>query len=225
MRLEIRSPYVLKRTQPEHFLTTWTIDVVASTDPQDPDSHGELPVGRIVAKEMRRSDIDSPEEPTEEELEDDNYGGPWGVWEVLDFDASGFCSAWAKLVDEEGDFREQEFGRHRDPIIYLETFLLHEDFNAWRMPVMSAFCRRFPAEALILVSAITTRSCESEFAQLGFSLLPPSPLKVESWMPEIELDRLVLLRDNRKPVRPINLHPEEAPCAHERHAEWLEKLS
>ena len=168
-----------------------------------------ITVGRMLADELRRYDIAEKGE---------------SVWRAADADSSGLESAWASLLDEEGEFREEEFESNADSIVYLYRFKLHADFSDWRLAAMDAFCRTFGSDALILAQYHTTWFSEAEFELLGFRLLPETKFPSPAGFPNIDRDTLFMVRDNAcQPSFGMNDYPEDAPDAKQEHAEWLEE--
>ena len=89
MWLELNHSYSLIRDEPEDCVVRWRADLVAPVDfyRHDPGQPEEFVVGRILADEIRRYEIEE-----------------WGesAWDVADADSSGLESAYAGLLHEEG---------------------------------------------------------------------------------------------------------------------------
>ena len=209
MRLEARRQQRLIRYEPDDHVVSWSAKVFAlANDIQLPDGPGEFIVGRILADELRRYDIAECHE---------------GIWDVADADSSGLEAAWASLLDEQGNFRDDDFDGIADPVVYLYRFVLHPDFAQWRMAVMDAFCATFGSDAIILAQHHTTWFSEAEFGLMGFHILPPTRFPAPAGFPNIDRKTRFMVHDNAYQAKySMARYPEDAPSGSNAHAEWIE---
>ncbi len=210
MWLELNHSYSLIRDEPEDCVVRWRADLVATVDydRHDPGQPEEFVVGRILADEIRRYEIEE-----------------WGesAWDVADADSSGLESAYAGLLHEEGKFCSDLFDSLADPIVYLYRFELHADFAAWRMPLLDAFCRQFGGDAIILAQYHTTWLSVAEFKHVGFKLLEPSKAPTQGTGARNDRDVRFMVRDNtnKTPIS-VNDYPTDCPPASAEHERWVE---
>ena len=178
---------------------------VALDAERPPDSYV---VGRILADELRRFEISEWSE---------------NVWDAADADSSGLEAAYAALLDENGDFRQDEFESVADPVVYLYRFARHEDFREWRMSVLDAFCRTFGNDAVILAQYHTTSFTLVQFEALGFRELGPTQYAAPKGLPRIDRETSFMVRENAVATSfALADYPEDAPAARPEHTEWLE---
>lgn len=187
----------------------WRCDVRAAEILDDTPTGRYFLVGRILADEIRPSEIENCGE---------------NVYAVADGDSAGLEAAWAALLDEDGNFREDEFTAPAEPVVYLYRFALHPDFAEWRMAVMDDFSMQFGLHGLILAQFQTTLFSETEFHALGFKHLPRTCFKAPPGLPNIDRERETrfLMRHNvlRRDYELVD-YPDEAPPATEEHEQWV----
>jgi hypothetical protein len=208
MWLELKQQYPLIRHEPNESAIPWQVDVRASVDFDtiEPGQPQSFIVGRMLADEIRRYESNE-----------------WGHnnWDVAEADSMGLETAYASLLDEEGEIRE--FNGMCDPIVYLYRFAMHDDFAEWRLPLLDAFCRQFDNFALILAQHHTTWFSLEEFKLVGFEMLEQTEYKVPPGYREIDSDLRFMVRDNSlKTKLRIEDYPKECRPATIEHQNWGE---
>lgn len=213
MWLESHRQHNLTWNDPKDLIVPCRVDVWANVDFETNDPEPGQPesfiVGRLLADEIRRFDIEE-------------HG--INAWDAADADSSGTEAAWAALLDEHGRFREEGLESMGDPAVYVYRFHLHPDFAECRMAVIDAFCRQFGNDALVLFQYHTTMLSETEFEELGFKDLPPAKFRGQSAFAGPTQEVRFKMRNNSN-VPPFRLadYPEDddLPGATAKHAEWL----
>jgi hypothetical protein len=142
--------------------------------------------------------------------------------DVADADSSGLVAAFESLLDDDRQFRDDEFESVADPVVYVYRFCLHPDFGEWKLPAMHAFCESFDCGAIILAQRHTTAFfTEGDFKQLGFRVnskaIPPE--QGEEGGPT-----RFMLRDNATGCTfKVGDYPDESPPATTDHQQWLKR--
>lgn len=163
MRLVTQSTYYLSPFDESQFAIPWRCDLEMPADPELDGDREFYVVGRILADELRRS-----------ELDDERNCSPI---EAADADSEGLYRAYSAVFDENNEVRGGEFESIADPFIYLYRFELHPDFADWRMAALDAFCRTFSSSAVIIAQYNRVRFSVAEFSALGFDFEPKDGLR------------------------------------------------
>ena len=210
MWLDARRQQKLVRYEPDDFVVRWQVDInVPAEEGAIVRGRDCVTVGRILCDELRRYETIECGE---------------SVWEAADADSSGLEAAWSSLLDEEGDFRDDEFEGIADPVVYVYRFQLHAEFVDWRMATADAFCRMFGSDAVILAQYHTTWFSEAEFELLGFHLLPPTQFPSPAGYPNIDREARFMARDNAcRAEFGLRQYPKDAPEGRLDHDQWLEE--
>jgi hypothetical protein len=209
MWLDATHTYNLIRLDAQQSVVPWRVNVRAHVDLDAhvqgrPDSYV---VGRLLADSIHRY------EATEWDLD---------PWDIADGDSEGLEAAFGALLDENGDFRSEDFEALGDPIVYLYRFALHDDFANWRFAILDSFCRQFGNDALILAQHHTIPFSIKEFEQLGFRLLSKTKF-LPGCVPIIDRQTEFLVRDNSlKSPFTIGMYPESALPAKFEQEQWLD---
>ena len=209
MWLDSKRKYKLIRYEPNDLVVAWVVDVKAYGEDSDQIAEpGVFTVGRLLADELRRFEIAECGEQ---------------VWQVADADSSGLEAAWTSLLDQEGNFRDDDFEAVADPVVYLYRFKLHPDFVNWRLAMMDVFCRIFDSDALISAQHHTTWLSDTEFDLLGFRPLPRTDYPAPQGYSNIDRKTCFIVRENACRVEySIADYPGEAPSGRRDHAQWIE---
>ena len=213
MWLDARLRYEITRFDPSQNVVPWRVDVKvpADIDALPPGAPSSFSVGRIMADELRRYELDE-----------------WGsdCLETADADSVGLEMAVASLLDADGELRLDEYECICDPIVYIYRLEIHPDFADYRLAVLDAFCRLFNTDALILAQYKTTWFSLTEFQSLGFQPLKPKLVSYDPKRLESETELLFIVRDNTlKCDFEIANYPKSMPSATAEHESWLEAQS
>lgn len=146
------------------------------------------------------------------------------VWDVADSDSSGLEAAWACLLDENGAIQEDVLKTGLDPVVYLYRFVLHTDFVEWKMAVMDMFCHVFGRTGLVMAQHHTTLFSNTEFAALGFRLLPPTRYAGPEGFADIDRKTRFWARENCLSAEyGFADYPADPPAALPKHEVWVQE--
>jgi hypothetical protein len=212
MWLDVHFKYAITRHDAGQHIVHWTVDICATSEGDDPEEPQHYVVGRILADEIRRDEIDE-----------------WGddPWEAADADSASLEGVYVSLIRACGESIDRRFNAVNDPVVYIYRFKMHDDFASCKRAAMDAFCRLFQNEALIMAQYHTTWMSLSEFADVGFvKLLDEGESEDEPFDPYDELrdNPRFMVRDNTL-ATPFGVkdYPKDPPYGKAEHEEWLEQ--
>lgn len=199
--LEAKSRHCIRKDEPSDWIIRWRVDVHAMVDldhyPSGPDS---FVVGRLMADEIRRYDVEEQGET---------------IYEVGDSDSGGLLDALTCLFPPDG-VGGPEFSGIAEPVVLLHRFELHPEFNGAKLAVLDSFCHIYGSEAVIAFGYYANWTLP-ELHRVGFEEFVPRSF---DGGPRGKF----MVRDNTiyTEYGPAN-YPTQYPSGSEHHTRWLEQ--
>ena len=216
--LDAKHRYRIVRDDSGDHVVPWRVDVRAWPG-EAHETIESLLVGRFLADEIRRFEIEE-----------------WGEepFEACDDDSAGLVAAYASLTDAQGQFLADEFNSVSDPFVYLYAFALHPDFAECKLSIIDGFCRLFANQAVILTGTWVNWTSQAEFEAVGFKVWEPVEGRrgalghLRGKVLDVGGDLSTLMvRDNTIATSiKVADYPISCPLATKEHARWVrEKVS